>query len=82
MLLNKGAGARTPIALPTGTKSVRFFASQAATIDVDLRNNQETVHLKLGYDSAHAEPIPDGIHAIVVHRVDGGDNDVSVAVSR
>jgi hypothetical protein len=37
MLLNKGAGARTPMALPDGTAKVRFFASQDGTISVDLR---------------------------------------------
>lgn len=81
MLLNKGQGARTPVALPTGTKSVRFFSNMAAEIRVDTRSSKGTVDLKLGYDSAHHVEIPDGIHAIVVHRVDAGDNDVSCAVS-
>lgn len=81
MLLNKGQGARTPIALPNGTKSVRFFSNMSAEIRVDTRSNKGTVDLKLGYDSTHGVDIPDGIHAIVVHRVDGGGNDVSCALT-
>lgn len=81
MLLNKGKGARTPIALPNGAKSVRFFSNQAAEVNVDTRSAKGTVTLKLGYDAAHNLDVPDGTNAFVAHRMDGGDNDVSAAVS-
>lgn len=81
LLCNNGAGARTPIALPNGTRRVRFFASQDAEIKVDLRDGKTQHHLKLGYSSAQVVEIPDGVHAIVVHRIDDGVHDVSAAVS-
>jgi hypothetical protein len=82
MLLNKGAGARTPMALPNGTARVRFFASQTATIEVDLRH-QGTANptLTLEYASAKEVRIPAGVHAIVVHRIDSSDHDVSAVPS-
>lgn len=82
MLLNKGAGARTPMALPDGTVKVRFFASQPATITVDLRKQGvANPTLELQYASAHTVQIPAGIHAIVVHRVDSTEHDVSAVPS-
>lgn len=80
-LLNRGEGAVTPIALPNGASALRFFASQKAQVRVDLRKGGATEVLDLGYDSAHAVQIPRGIHAVVAHRVDGGENDVSCAVT-
>lgn len=81
VLMNKGAGARTPMALPNGTARVRFFASQAAKIRVDLRDGNPEHYLKLTYGSAHALAIPGGVHAIVVHRVDDYEHDVSAVPS-
>jgi len=78
MLLNKGAGARTPMALPDGCTHVRFFASQTACIEVDLRaKGQRHEKLSLDYTSSHTLRVPSGIHAIVVHRVDDSEHDVS-----
>lgn len=81
MLLNKGAGATTPMALPTGATKVRFFASQAAKIEVDLRDGKQMTELDLDFSSAHTVGVPKGAHAIVMHRVDAGDNDVSAVVA-
>ena len=82
LLLNKGAGTRTPMALPDGTAKVRFFASQAATITVDLRKQGvANPTLELQYASAQTVQIPAGVHAIVVHRVDNTDHAVSAVPS-
>jgi hypothetical protein len=80
MLLKQGKGAKTPIALTKDAKAVRFFSNLAAEVDVDVRDGNPMHNLKLGYDSAHTVDIPADVHAIVAHRVDDGDNDVSAVV--
>ena len=81
MLLNKGQDAITPIALPDGIKSVRFFADQAAQLAVDTRDGHPVTKLDLNNASAHVVTVPNAIHAFVAHRLDGGSNDISVAFS-
>jgi len=81
MLLNKGQDAITPIALPDGIKSVRFFSNQAAQLAVDTRDGHPVTKLDLGNASAHVVTVPNAIHAFVAHRLDGGSNDISVAFS-
>lgn len=82
MLLNRGAAAKTPIALPDGATSVRFFASDTAQLSVDLRDGKPHTTVDLAYGTARVVAVPQGVHAIVAHRVDAGTNDVSAAVSR
>ena len=81
MLLNKGQDAITPIALPDGIKSVRFFSNQAAQLAVDTRDGHPVTKLDLGNASAQVVTVPNAIHAFVAHRLDGGSNDISVAFS-
>ena len=81
MLLNKGQDAITPIALPDGIKSVRFFSDQAAQLAVDTRDGHPVTKLDLSNASAHVVTVPSAIHAFVAHRLDGGSNDISVAFS-
>ena len=81
MLLNKGQDAITPIALPDGIKSVRFFSDQAAQLAVDTRDGHPVTKLDLNNASAHVVTVPNAIHAFVAHRLDGGSNDISVAFS-
>jgi hypothetical protein len=81
MLLNKGQDAITPIALPDGIKSVRFFSDQPAQLAVDTRNHTPVTKLDLGNASAQVVTVPQAIHAFVAHRLDGGSNDISVAFS-
>ena len=81
MLLNKGQDAITPIALPDGTKSVRFFSDQAAQLAVDTRDGHPVTKLDLNNTSAHVVTVPQAIHAFVAHRLDGGSNDISIAFS-
>lgn len=77
MLLNKGKDAITPIALPANCARVRFFASQAAVVDVDLRDGKPMTQIPLGYQATMGVDVPHGCDGIVVHRVDAGSNDVS-----
>jgi hypothetical protein len=81
MLISRGKGAKTPVALGDGAVSVRLFASEPATVLLDLRDGKPGEVIKLAYGSAAARKIPDGVHAIVVHRSDPGVNDVSLAVT-
>jgi len=81
MLLNKGQDAITPIALPDGIKSVRFFADQPAQLAVDTRDGKPVTKLDLNNASAHVVAVPQAIHAFVAHRLDGGSNDISAAFS-
>ena len=81
MLLNKGQDAITPIALPDGIKTVRFFSDQPAQLAVDTRDHKPVTKLDLGNASAHVVTVPQAIHAFVAHRLDGGSNDISVAFS-
>ena len=81
MLLNKGQDAITPIALPDGIKSVRFFSDQAAQLAVDTRDGHPVTKLDLNNAAAHVVTVPKAIHAFVAHRLDGGSNDISVAFS-
>ena len=81
MLLNKGQDAITPIALPDGIKTVRFFSNQPAQLAVDTRDGHPVTKLDLNHASAHVVTVPRAIHAFVAHRLDGGSNDISVAFS-
>ena len=81
MLLNKGQDAITPIALPDGIKTVRFFSDQPAQLAVDTRDHTPVTKLDLGNASAQVVTVPQAIHAFVAHRLDGGSSDISVAFS-
>jgi GH25 family lysozyme M1 (1,4-beta-N-acetylmuramidase) len=81
ILLNRGAGSKTPIALPDNTKSVRFYSNTDAQLLVDVRDGKAERTVTLAYGSAKSVDIPKGVHAIVVHRVDDEGNNVSCALS-
>jgi hypothetical protein len=80
-LLN-GKGAATPLAIPNGTKRLRFFANRPAEVRVDLIGVSEpSKTLTLGYDHGAQGVATGGALAAVVHRIDGGDNEVSFVVT-
>ena len=80
-LLN-GAGAVTPLAIPNGAKRLRFFSNRPAQVRVDLIGVSEpATTLTLGYDHGAQGVATGGARAAVVHRVDGGDNEVSFVVT-
>ncbi len=78
MLLLKGQGAATPIALPTGTRRLRFFSNAPAQVRVDLIGvSQPSVNLDLGYSKGAQGIAAHGAIAAVAHRLDDGNNEVS-----
>jgi hypothetical protein len=80
-LLN-GAGAVTPLAIPNGAKRLRFFSNRPAQVRVDLIGvSKPTPTLTLGYEHGAQGVATGGALAAVVHRVDGGDNEVSFVVT-
>ena len=81
-LLLKGAGAVTPLAIPNGAKRLRFFSNRPATVRVDLIGvSKPSVNLKLGYEHGAQGLATGRARAAVVHRVDGGDNEVSFVIT-
>lgn len=81
MLLNRGAGAITPVALPSSCTKVRFFtAVGVASIEWQLVG--EVAHpLAVSWASgSQVVDIAAGKNGIRVTRVDAGVNDVSVAL--
>ena len=80
-LLN-GAGAVTPLAIPDGAKRLRFFSNLGAEVRVNFINIKEpSISLKLGYaEGAQGTPVH-GALAVVVHRVNAGDNEVSYVLT-
>jgi hypothetical protein len=80
--LLKGEGAVTPLAIPNGAKRLRFFSNRPARVRVDLIGvSKPSVNLKLGYDDGAQGLATGGARAAVVHRIDGGDNEVSYVVT-
>jgi hypothetical protein len=79
MLLNKGQDAITPIALPNGTKVVRFYSDQPAKLAVDTRDGKPMTKLNLKKAKAPVVTVPHDIHAFIAQRLDAGSNDISVA---
>lgn len=77
-----GAGAVTPLAIPNGAKRLRFFSNRPAQVRVDLIGvNEPTVTLTLGYKHGAQGVATGGALAAVVHRVDGGENEVSFVIT-
>ncbi len=80
--LVKGAGAVTPVAIPNGIKRIRFFSIGAATVRVDLIGlNEPNAIIDLAYKHGARGTATNGARAAVVHRVDGGNNEVSFVLT-
>lgn len=80
MLLNRGNGAETPIAIPKGSSALRFVPSGTAEIRVEFHGKgAQQLNLSWGAGS-HRVDVPDGVHAALVFRADAGAGDVAVAV--
>lgn len=78
MLLNKGAGALTPIAIPDTASSLRFLAAGTAQLSVQFHGSV-TQPLSLSWaGGSHSLTPPKDVYAVLVTRVDGGTGDVCV----
>lgn len=78
MLLNKGAGAVTPVSLPAEANSVRLYCAVGeARISWNLV--AEPVHeMTLTPASSEVISLPAGKHALKIVRLDGDSNDVAI----
>ncbi|MBO0813624.1 MAG: hypothetical protein J2P30_00495 [Actinobacteria bacterium] len=79
MLLNKGQGAVTPVALPNDVKRHRFATNTQAKVRVDFLGVKDaSENLTVGYsNSPDGCANPAGCKSVIIHRLDGGTNDVS-----
>lgn len=80
MLLNKGAGAVTPIAIPDTAKSLRFLAADSAELEVEFHGSAAARRSITWAAGSHSLTPPKDVHAALVTRVDAGTGDVSVAI--
>jgi hypothetical protein len=80
MILNRGNGAETPMAIPKGSKALRFVSGSAAVVRVEFHGHAaRQVNLSWSAGS-HREVVPEGVHAALIFRADNGEGDVSVVV--
>lgn len=80
MLLNKGAGAMTPIAIPKGATGLRFVAAGDALLHVEFHGHGAREVRLTWAAGSHRLAAPQGVHAARISRGDSGTGDVSVAV--
>jgi len=82
ILLNQGEGAITPIAIPNGAKRLRFASNSEATLHADFGpDHGGSRAIEVAYMAASGVAIPDGAIEAVVHRIDGGLNQVACTVT-
>jgi GH25 family lysozyme M1 (1,4-beta-N-acetylmuramidase) len=81
-LICKGEGAVTPVALIEAHNRILLFSNRAATVRADwVGTGDPSAEVTLGYGKGRQTiSIPARAHAVVLHRVDAGDNDVSMLV--
>lgn len=80
MLLNRGEGAVTPLAIPKGARGLRFVAAGTAEVRVEFHGHG-AMQLNLSWaGGSHPVEAPKGVHSALIFRADGGGGDVSVAV--
>ena len=82
MLLNSGAGAATPVAIPEGVTALRFCAAGTAELSVEFHGQADILAVALSWAGAEGSRIaspPAGCHAARVTRTDAGTGDVDVA---
>jgi GH25 family lysozyme M1 (1,4-beta-N-acetylmuramidase) len=80
MLVNSGANADTPVALPNGAKSVRLAAISPTTVHVQFTGSQ-VQKLGLSWDHAETLQVPAGAQALRVFRPADGNPDVLVSLA-
>lgn len=80
MLLNKGAGAMTPVAMPRGARALRFAAAGDAELRVEFHGHGAKEISLTWAAGSHRVVAPEGVHAARISRGDSGTGDVSVTV--
>ena len=81
MLMKRGAGAVTPLALPEGAGQIVLVPEDTATVVVQIHNHGDNQY-KLTWqpEGAKIVNVPAGVQALRLHRVDAGAGDVAVTV--
>jgi hypothetical protein len=79
----KGANAKTPVAIPNGTKRLRLFSNGDAQVHVDLVGVPQPPvdDLTLGYSQGPQGCATGNAKAAVLTRVDDGENEVSFVLT-
>lgn len=73
-------GVPLPVAIPDGTRALRFIAAGTADIQVHFHSETASRSLALAWASGSQEaPVPANCHAAKITRVDAGPDPVSVA---
>jgi hypothetical protein len=78
MLLNKGAGAVTPLAIPDTAKSLRFLAAGTAELSVTFHGSPAQTLALSWAGGSHSLTPPKDVYAVLVTRTDAGTGDVCV----
>lgn len=79
MLLSKGAGALTPVAIPDTAKSLRFLAADTAQVTVLFHGQPAAQVLSLSWAAgSHSLTPPASVWSALVTRTDAGTGDVCV----
>jgi len=77
-MLLEGKNIPIPVAIPDGTRALRFVAAESADVRVVFHAENGTRMVSLSWpDGSHEEPVPAGCHAAIVTRLDAGIGDVS-----
>ena len=77
-MLLEGKNIPIPVAIPDGTRALRFVAAESADVRVVFHAENGTRTVSLSWpDGSHEEPVPAGCHAAIVTRLDAGIGDVS-----
>ena len=79
MLMKRGAGAITPVALPAGATKLVLTPESTAQVAVQTHDHGTvTVELDWQPPGGKVVDIPGGVQFVHLHRLDGGLDDVSV----
>jgi hypothetical protein len=78
MLLNKGTGAVTPVAIPDTAKSLRFLAAGTAELEVTFHGSPPQALVLSWAGGSHSLIPPARVYAALVTRTDAGGGDVCV----
>lgn len=79
-MLLLGKDVPMPVAIPSGTRALRFAAAATASIEVKWRSNGETDKASLAWDHGAQEAVvPDGAAECLVTRTDAGTGAVAMS---
>lgn len=79
MLMKRGAGAVTPLSLPSGATKIVLTPEDTATVGVQTHDHgTNQVDLAWQPPGGKTVPIPGGVQFLHLHRIDAGLGDVSV----